>query len=577
MKVGGNESATKYFQSHGGTAALASKDPKTKYTSNTAVKYKDELKRRAAADAKESPEEVVVSDIVISTPAEESTTPEGSDDFFSSWDKPTIKRPSNPPSRTQTPPVVGRTASPFLNANGNAQPRSKSPLKEVISDAQGATQQAVPSAAIRKPTTSTGPRKANILGAKRGQKLGAKKIGAGEAVDFEEAERKAKEEAERIAKLGYDPEAEEAEAQSKMRSASVSEKTKIAAPTPVNPARPSGTSGKGHERTKSEMERLGMGMGRLGFGQVGTSKPTAAAPKKMGFGAVGSSKAVEDDDDERYARSKFGTQKGISSDEFFGRNNFDPNAQTEAKDRLQGFEGATSISSNAYFGRPEEDTPEGGEYGNYGDLEGAAKDFVRKFGVTAGDDLENLTSMLGEGATKLQASPLRSRQMSSSNPSIATLKRISAPDLRTLLLSPKASTLSVIDVRDDDYIGGHISSSIHAPTNTHDHKIPELVRKLADQEIVVFHCALSQQRGPGAALRYMRERQARGEKGELSGGVMTETKKGGNETVEVSDPKKGEQEVYVLDRGFVGWVQQGYGRDQKLTEGFRKEVWEDYE
>lgn len=54
MKVGGNESATKYFQSHGGSAALASKDPKVKYTSNAAVKYKEELKRRAAADAQQS-------------------------------------------------------------------------------------------------------------------------------------------------------------------------------------------------------------------------------------------------------------------------------------------------------------------------------------------------------------------------------------------------------------------------------------------------------------------------------------------------------------------------------------------
>ena len=52
MKVGGNESATKYFQSHGGSAALASKDPKVKYCANAATKYKDELKRRAADDAK---------------------------------------------------------------------------------------------------------------------------------------------------------------------------------------------------------------------------------------------------------------------------------------------------------------------------------------------------------------------------------------------------------------------------------------------------------------------------------------------------------------------------------------------
>lgn len=109
-----------------------------------------------------------------------------------------------------------------------------------------------------------------------------------------------------------------------------------------------------------------------------------------------------DEDDETYARNKFGTQKGISSDEFFGRATFDPTAQAEAKGRLQGFEGATAISSNAYFGRPEEEASAVDEYGNYGDLETAAKDFVRRFGVTAGDDLENLTQVLGEGATKLQ-------------------------------------------------------------------------------------------------------------------------------------------------------------------------------
>jgi ADP-ribosylation factor GTPase-activating protein 2/3 len=53
MKVGGNESATKFFQSNGGTAALNSKDPTTKYTSNAATKYKEELKKRAARDAAE--------------------------------------------------------------------------------------------------------------------------------------------------------------------------------------------------------------------------------------------------------------------------------------------------------------------------------------------------------------------------------------------------------------------------------------------------------------------------------------------------------------------------------------------
>ncbi|KAL8802204.1 MAG: hypothetical protein Q9223_006707, partial [Gallowayella weberi] len=403
MKVGGNESATKYFQSHGGTAALASKDPKTKYTSNAATKYKDELKRRVAQDAKDYPEEVVITDIVLSTPAEGADTPPAEDDFFSSWDKPSIKRPSNPPSRTQTPPVISRTASPFLNpnVNGNGPIRPKSPLAnaEEASHSAPTTSRAISSSAIRKTGPTGGPKKANVLGAKKNQKLGAKKIGGGEEIDFEAAEKKAKEEAERIAKLGYDPEAEEVAAATKP-TASVTDKTKIAAPTPLSPANVT----KQRERSSGEMERLGMGVKRLGFGQVGSagSKQPAPAPKKMGFGSVGTSKISAEDDSEKYARQKFGAQKGISSDEFFGRNNFDPAAASEAKSRLQGFEGANSISSNAYFGRPEDDLPQADEYGNYGDLEGAARDFVRKFGNTAGDDLENLISVAGEGAQKLQ-------------------------------------------------------------------------------------------------------------------------------------------------------------------------------
>ncbi|KAI5280437.1 ADP-ribosylation factor GTPase activating protein, ER-Golgi transport [Ascosphaera acerosa] len=53
MKVGGNEAATIYFKANGGSAALASKDVKSKYTSAAAVKYKEELKRRADQDAEE--------------------------------------------------------------------------------------------------------------------------------------------------------------------------------------------------------------------------------------------------------------------------------------------------------------------------------------------------------------------------------------------------------------------------------------------------------------------------------------------------------------------------------------------
>ncbi|KAJ5368470.1 uncharacterized protein N7496_008230 [Penicillium cataractarum] len=394
MKVGGNESATKYFQSHGGSAALASKDPKTKYTSTAAVKYKDELKRRAAADQQQYPGEVVITDIPAGTPSDGSGTPAGDqdDDFFSSWDKPSIKRPSNPPSRTGTPPVVSRTASPFLNAGAGANgSRSKSPLSASEEKAASPAPTAIrANAAARKITTTSAAKKGGILGAKKAPKLGAKKVVASD-IDFDEMERKAKEEAERIEKLGYDPEAEQAEAKAAASTPA------ITSPTPISPSRAGfGATGKTHERNSSDVERLGMGMSKLGFGQV--SKP--AAPKKLGFGAVGPAKSNVDEEELAQAKTRFGTQKGISSDEFFGRDRFDPNAQAEAKQRLTEFDGATSISSNAYFGRPEDDLPAIDD--GYGDLENAAKDFVRRFGITAGDDIENLSHLVGEGATKLQ-------------------------------------------------------------------------------------------------------------------------------------------------------------------------------
>lgn len=310
MKVGGNESATKYFQSNGGSAALASKDAKVKYTSNAAVKYKEELKRRAALDAQELvnpfcppfargrclpllphsyPEEVVVTDVPAAAASNGSSTPagDGDDDFFSSWDKPAIKRPSNPPSRTGTPPVVSRTASPFLNAGANGS-RSKSPLSgsDKESSAPAAPTAIRASASVRKTGGAATAKKGSLLGAKKVPKLGAKKVGGAELIDFDEAERKAKEEAERIGKLGYDAEAEEAEAKAK---APTTGATAIVSPTPISPAPRSS-----HERNSSDVERLGMGMGRLGFGQTFSAKPAAPAPKKLGFGAVGSPRSAED-------------------------------------------------------------------------------------------------------------------------------------------------------------------------------------------------------------------------------------------------------------------------------------------
>lgn len=239
----------------------------------------------------------MISEPVTSPSKDGSSAPAGDadeDDFFSSWDKPSIKRPTPPPSRTATPPVVGRTPPPFLNANANANGAASRPKSPLVSTEDDASTTAAPSAtrttsssALRKATAGGAPRKANVLGGKKTQKLGVKKVAAGEAIDFEAAERKAKEEAERAEKLGYDPAAEAAEAATQSQAGTPSsETTKIASPNPISPKRPGFGSTSGRERSSSELERLGMGMGRLGFGQVGGVKSSAAS-KKPGFGSTG--------------------------------------------------------------------------------------------------------------------------------------------------------------------------------------------------------------------------------------------------------------------------------------------------
>lgn len=221
----------------------------------------------------------------------ENTPAEDEDDFFSSWSRPAVKKLSPPISRTATPPVIGRTQSPLANAqNSKDNSRAASPLAKTAEGetAKPAASRITTSAALR--SNTTGPRKANILGAKKAtSKLGAKKITSDVVIDFDEAEKKAKEEADRIEKLGYDPNAEEEAPSAK---ATAKAETAIVSPTPVTPARGTGSysSAQAREKSAAEVERLGMGVARLGFGQVG--KPAAAAKSAGGFGSVGPIKAA---------------------------------------------------------------------------------------------------------------------------------------------------------------------------------------------------------------------------------------------------------------------------------------------
>ncbi|KAK6518640.1 hypothetical protein TWF506_005774 [Arthrobotrys conoides] len=162
--------------------------------------------------------------------------------------------------------------------------------------------------------------------------------------------------------------------------------------------------------------------------------------------------------------------------------------------------------------------------------------------------------------------------------SIADLKRIGRDELAEQLLKTKVvavenadgttkqEKIAIVDVRDSDYVGGHLAGCLHRPSSTFSTELDSLIEELKDHDKVVFHCALSQQRGPSAALKYVREKKA----------LEARKRIASSEEDELLYKNVGtkDQEVYVLEGGFVEW-QQKYGNDERLTENWRKEVWEE--
>lgn len=123
------------------------------------------------------------------------------EDFFESWSKPSTPKPSAPSTpRITTPPIIGRTPSPAASSSSStpavAAPRTTTSSAATRSSKLGAARLNSAGSA----SASSGPKKSKLgLGASR----------AAKPIDFEEAERKAREEAERIKQLGYDRQREE--------------------------------------------------------------------------------------------------------------------------------------------------------------------------------------------------------------------------------------------------------------------------------------------------------------------------------------------------------------------------------
>ncbi|KAI0074113.1 Rhodanese-like protein [Panus rudis PR-1116 ss-1] len=130
-------------------------------------------------------------------------------------------------------------------------------------------------------------------------------------------------------------------------------------------------------------------------------------------------------------------------------------------------------------------------------------------------------------------------------------KYISADELAAVIKSDKVPRKDyfIVDVRDDDWRGGNIKGAHNAPSYDFLAKVDDLVQQTKDIPMVVFHCALSQVRGPKAARIYAETRNLLQSKGQ-------------------DIP----HQVYVLRGGFSDF-QAKYKDDPDLVENWDKEVW----
>ncbi|SPC65625.1 related to GLO3 - zinc finger protein [Ustilago sp. UG-2017b] len=436
MKVGGNAAAAEFFNKKGGAHLLVpSTEGKVKYTSSVALAYKDELQKRALQDAAGQSLTSPVYFPGLAVPSAEKSAPAanaksgggGMDDFFDEWDKPatSTRAPAPAPAAAQAPkPAPAPAAAPKTVTSASLRASSSAARKTLGAVSRTSSASSTPGTTTPTGTgpTTTGMSAAAARLARAGKLgLGAKKAGA--PIDFAAAERKAKEEeAARAAeaKAAEDAEAKAREAQRASEQQAEAERiareaVKAAVGKTAAPSSPATKSGAAGARTgaaatpdafaaakaNGDMDRLGMGFGRLGMKANAHQAKLAAERAAAAANNASATDSDADGGEPSYARNKFSSQKSISSDQYFQRGSYDSQATSEAQQRLQSFQGQTSISSNQYFGREEDEEGEQGpqQGGDFGDLEATAREYYERF--MANPDVQSSIDSFRSGALKL--------------------------------------------------------------------------------------------------------------------------------------------------------------------------------
>lgn len=374
MKCGGNHRFKEFIVKNGGSNMFKN-EPKKIYDSTIGVNYKEKLEQRVVNDTKRHSDILEWDDGDSQFQDDEEESSSGADDFFSKWDK-----PSNTPS-----PLGSRPLTPLNNSTVSLNKTSS-----ISSSSSKPTPTAPVRRVVNKNVGGSALGKKNILGSStaRKTKLNIKKVAADD-IDFDEFEKEAKKEEQEIKSLGYNPNED-----SSIKNTPLNTSAKAAPASLFNNKAPDASSkpsslslGSTSSTKKDEVESTRQTFAKLGFGMTATNPSDPAnAPQTKKY------KEVEYKGD---VAKRFGTQKGISSDQFYGIGSYDENKAQEARSKLQAFSNSQSISSSDYYG---EDDVQQFRNKNDGSIEQQVMDFAEKY---MGDDLNVIKGALEDGAERL--------------------------------------------------------------------------------------------------------------------------------------------------------------------------------
>ncbi|GAN03786.1 ARF GTPase activating protein [Mucor ambiguus] len=369
MKVGGNQAASEFFSKNGGS--MNTNDARMKYTSRTGQQYKELLAKRTAEDAAANPRTVVVNiydgaDTGIEEPP---ATP-----------LPPIQEPQQQPEpiniiKEDAPVEEDKPETPVVEA--------KTPVAKVITPTARAARSSV--GGVRAPRKSA---KSGKLGIKR----------APVNFNFEAAEAQAKQDLERNNKYGQD---EDDETEKSDNTSSSSPSTAAATTTSKPLSSRLAYMDTNSKNKEDEYEKLGFGMSRM---NMDDKKSSISMPSQKSY--------QQQEDDSRTAREKFGSAKAISSDQYFGRNEYDPAISAAESSRLSQFTSAKAISSDQYFGRESDmDEQRSRSYSNSNDMvslgdwdnvQDQAVAMARKFVDQAALDLDAVKDLAENATSKVR-------------------------------------------------------------------------------------------------------------------------------------------------------------------------------